>query len=204
MTYSRHLELHFHWLFLAISDFEEFTLGEIEQTRDDIAREHIDLVVERQHIAIIEAAGGLDLVFRVGEFALQLKEILVGLEIRVGLRDCEQAFQRIREHVFGLRLVRSGTRLHSSSTGRGHFFKHAGFVRSIAFDRIDEIRNQIIAALELHVDIAPGFADAVAESDETVEEHDDVEDDEDGHHNEDKRRIHRVFEYWLVGYISPL
>ena len=192
MTYRCHLELHFHRLFLAISDFEKFALRETEQACDDIAREHIDLVVERQHVTIVEAAGSLNLVFRVRELPLQLEEVLVGLEIRIGFRDCKQALQRIREHIFGLRLVRGGTGLHRSGARSGHFLKHAGLMRGIALDRIDEIRNQIVAALELHIDIAPGLAHAIAQGHKAVKQRDNIEYGKYGNNNDDQRRIHRI------------
>ena len=64
----------------------------------------LDLDVEVAHGHVVEAPRGLDLVLGVGELVLELEEVLVGLQIRVGLRDGEQLAQRAGERALGPRL----------------------------------------------------------------------------------------------------
>ena len=59
----------------------------------------------------------------------------------------------------------------------------AAFVRGVALHRLDQVRNQVVALLELHVDVGKGLADALAERDQPVvgrkcEKHEDDEDAE--------------------------
>jgi hypothetical protein len=60
-------------------------------------------------------------------------------------------------------------------------------VRGVALDSLDEIRDQIVAALELHIDGAPRLIAAVTCLDETVVRgrKDHGENDDDGDDNND-------------------
>jgi hypothetical protein len=56
-------------------------------------------------------------------------------------------------------------------------------VLGVALDGLDQVRDQIVALLELHVDIGKGLADALAERDQAVirperKQHDDDDDAE--------------------------
>src|SRR5690349_19292938 len=53
-------------------------------------------------------------------------------------------------------------------------------MRGVAFDRLDEIGNEIGAALQLRFDAAPAFGDDIAPAHETVERRDAPEADENG------------------------
>lgn len=50
----------------------------------------MDLDVEIAHRAVVVAARHLQLIFNFGELVLQLQEVLVGLELRIGLGEREQ------------------------------------------------------------------------------------------------------------------
>ena len=65
---------------------EEFLARESERTRQQHGRELLDAGVVFLHGVVEEAARRRDLVLDVGQLALQLLEILVGLEVRIGLR----------------------------------------------------------------------------------------------------------------------
>ena len=75
-----------------------------------------------------------------------------------------------------LRARRGGARL-------GDGLEGAALVRRIALDRLDEVRDQVVAPLELHLDLGPRVVDAVALLDEAVVERDHVdhEQDDDDH-----------------------
>ena len=47
-------------------------------------------------------------------------------------------------------------------------FERARLVRGIALDRLDEVRDEVETALQLHVDLRPGVIHHVAELDEVV------------------------------------
>ena len=63
-------------------------------------------------------------------------------------------------------------------------------MRGVALHGLDQVRDQIVALLELHVDVGKGLADALAERDQAVigaegEQHendDDAENDPAGRH----------------------
>jgi hypothetical protein len=52
-------------------------------------------------------------------------------------------------------------------------------VRRVALHGLDQVRDEIVAALELHVDAAPGLVDLVARADERVPGRDDPDDQQD-------------------------
>ena len=62
------------------------------------------------HRVVEEAARRGDLVLDVGDLGLQLLEVLVGLEVRIGLGQREQLAQRAGQHVLGRRLLRRALR----------------------------------------------------------------------------------------------
>ena len=59
-------------------------------------------------------------------------------------------------------------------------------MRCIALDRLDEVRDQVTAAFQLHLDLRPRVLGAVAEPDEpVVEEHTDQHEQHDRGRNDD-------------------
>jgi hypothetical protein len=58
---------------------------EPEYIGDDVAWEHLHLVFVLFGRIIVELAGKPDLILRIGQFLLQGKKVLIGLEIRIGL-----------------------------------------------------------------------------------------------------------------------
>ena len=58
--------------------------------------------------------------------------------------------------------------LAGKGAGAGHLLDHVAFMRGIALDRLDKVRNQIAAPLELHVDAAPGLVDPLSGDDQPV------------------------------------
>ena len=63
-------------------------------------------------------------------------------------------------------------------------------MRGVALHGLDQVRNQIVALLELHVDVGKGLADALAERDQPIvgrkgekhEDDDNAENDPAGRH----------------------
>jgi hypothetical protein len=66
----------------------------------------------------------------------------------------------------------------------GDRLERLALVRGVALHRLDQVRDQVIAALQLDVDLRPRVLDAVAQGDEpVVEQH--QRDDEQGNDAED-------------------
>ena len=121
----------------------------------------LDRVVE-------EAAGSRDLVFEVGQLALQLQEILVRLEFGIGLGEGEELPECTGQHVLGLRL-----RLRIGGGGGGvpclhHGVQCAAFVCGIALHRLDQVRYQVAPLLELDRNVRPRLADGLPQADQPV------------------------------------
>ena len=77
-------------------------------SREDHGGEGLDRVVVRQHRVVVDLARDRDLVLRVAELGLQLEEVLVRLQVRVGLGDREQPAERLAQDALGLRRRRRG------------------------------------------------------------------------------------------------
>ena len=79
-------------------------------------------------------------------------------------------------------------RRHRLGPRLGRFLEGLALVRGVAFDRLDQVGDEVVAPFQLHVDPAPGLVDAVARGDDRValrdviedREKDDRDDDDDG------------------------
>ena len=81
---TRGLEIHLHVLALFRAfHFKIIPVFEPEHIADNVRREDLQLDIEIPDIGIVEAAGSLDLILSIRQLALQLQEILVGLEVRI-------------------------------------------------------------------------------------------------------------------------
>src|SRR5690242_967975 len=78
----------------ALAEIEEGVAVEAKHAREQRGRELLDAGVVFLHRVVEETARGRELVLDVGQVALQLLEVLVGLQVRVALRQCEQLPQR--------------------------------------------------------------------------------------------------------------
>ena len=64
MTIHNCSKLNFRdFAFGGVFDFEELAFGEVEHSRDDIRREHLDLVVVEQYLVVIPLPGERDMNF---------------------------------------------------------------------------------------------------------------------------------------------
>src|SRR5450631_1275947 len=86
------LELH-AWRLLELcavrADVEERTLAEAEDASEQRRRELLDAGVIFLHRVVVEAARGGELVLDVRQVGLQLPEVRVGFQVRVGFRQRE-------------------------------------------------------------------------------------------------------------------
>ena len=156
--------------------------------RDERGREGLQLDVVVTHVAVVEAARELDLVLGGGQLLLEIGEGGDGLEVGVVLGYREQAAQALAQHVLGLADlggVAGGAGRDCGCPRVGDRFEGAALVPDVALDRLDQVRDQVVAALELDVDLRPGFLGAISERDEAVVGEDEPKDDEDDDSKDD-------------------
>ena len=124
------------------------------------------------------------MVLDIGQRCLQRGEARDRLELGIRFSDGDDALQRVAEGVFfssPCRRSRLG-RLHGSPAGGDQRLECGPLVAGVPLHDCDHVRNQIVAPLQLHVDIGPGVVAQLAQSDETVEgenrptDHDDADD----------------------------
>ncbi|KAK0366482.1 hypothetical protein LTR94_003054 [Friedmanniomyces endolithicus] len=106
-----------------------------------------------------------DAVFRAFQLRLELQEILVGLEVGIGLDRGEQAAKALAQLCLGGLILRDlggigqvgGVDLDRGRLGAG--FGHGGqrrlFLLAGGLDRGDEVAGQVGAALILRLDVSP-------------------------------------------------
>src|ERR1039458_5580563 len=150
------------------AEVEEILAGETEHAGEQRGWHLLDAGVVFLNRVVEEAAAGGDLVLEIGQLARQLLEVGVGLEVRIGLGQRDQPAERAAQLVFGGRYLRRSLRRHRGVASLDHVVERAALVRGVALHGLDQIRDQIVALLELHVDVGEGLADALTERDQTV------------------------------------
>src|SRR6185437_5501232 len=150
--------------FRRIVDRKLFGGRKTGRTGEHGRREHLALVVVVHHGVVVSLARERDAVFGGGEFLRQLHHVLVGLEIRIRFADREQPAERLRQLVLaagqllhGVRIARrglgSGQAIHRGRARSRDGFQRFALVRKVPFGGLDQIRNQVVAACKLHVDL---------------------------------------------------
>ena len=86
----------------------------------------------------------------------------------------------LRERVFGLRLVAQRGRADRARAQCGHCRQRRTLVLRVALHRGDQLRHQVVAARQLHVDVAPRRAHLVARGNQVVEDDHERRDDHEG------------------------
>ena len=164
---------------LRLLDGEQLGGGEVERASDDAAGENLPLRVVGHHRVVIRLPGEGDFVFRRGQFLHQAQHGRVRFEVGIRLGEREQAAERAGERAFG-----AGEFLHRGGIAgigggacvggrcgiaRGDDgFERAAFVFEVTLRGLDQIRNQVVAPLELHVNLRVGVFETVAQRDEFV------------------------------------
>src|SRR4029077_19527253 len=154
---------------------------------DDVRGEHGDLGVEVADHGVVIAARVLHAVFDLIQRLLELRETFYGAKLRVRFGERENLAEGGREHAFRFGL-RGGAFSGHSAVARGdHAFKRAFLMGRVAFYGLDEIGNQVVAALELDINVGPGVValhpqthQAVVQADD--EDHDQRDDDQENPH----------------------
>ena len=125
--------------------------------------------VEVAHGAVVVAPRHLQLILELGDLILQREEILVGLELRIGLGDGEQPAQRALQLVLGGGLAGDVGGVHRRGAFRRDLLEQAALVGGVGLHRLDEIGNEVAAPPQLDVDAAQALAHEIAPADQAVE-----------------------------------
>src|SRR5262245_565744 len=137
----------------------------VERRGPDHTWEGAQLRVVLPHRVDVIAPRHGDAVLRAFELRLQRKEVLIRFEIGIAFRDCEQPSERAGELLLRLlealerfRIVEDvGRKLHLRGTGAGicDLFEHLPLLRRVALHGLDQIGNEIGAALVLVEHVRP-------------------------------------------------
>ncbi len=134
---------------------EELARSEAERACDEGAWDRLDRIVVGQHRVVVDLARDGDPVLRLGDLALELPEVLVGLQLRVRLGHGEEASERLTEQPFRLRRLARRLCLLRGRAGLGDVLEGLALVRGVALDGLDEVRDQVPPPLQLDLDLRP-------------------------------------------------
>src|SRR5579875_2338936 len=140
-------------------DFEKFAGFEIEHAGDDVGRKLHNLGIEIADDGVVVAARVLDAVFEL---------VQRGAQLRIGFGEGEDLAQSGGEHVFGAGFRGGPLRGHGRVARLHDAFDRAALVGGVTFNGFDEIGNQIVAALELDINVGPGVVALHFELDQAV------------------------------------
>src|SRR6059036_4346924 len=133
------------------AELEELARREAEGAGDQVRGELRDARVQVAHHRVVVAARVLHRVLDLAEARLELREVLRGAELRVGLGEREDLPQGLRERSLGLGLGRRSLRRHGAVAGADHGLQGGALVAGVSLHRLDQVGDQVVAALQLHV-----------------------------------------------------
>jgi hypothetical protein len=148
--------------------FEERFFSEPEHSRDQHGGKRFHRGVHLHDRVVVGLAGERNSIFRGGEFVLEGKEILIGFEVRVSLRDGQQPGKRAGQFTFSFDPIRGyrGTGRFRASVHHG--FEGALFVRGISLNGVYQVGDEVMPALELNVNLRPRIPHTLAQPDQPV------------------------------------
>ena len=136
----------------------------------DVRRERLDLGVVLQDAVVVELPRVGDAVLGRGQLLLQRQEVLVRLQVGVRLGRARTADFSAPVSTFSAcacccRALRAASPRCGPATT---LLEGARLVGGVALHRLDEVRDEVVPALELHVDLRPRVVDPVPQPDEAV------------------------------------
>src|SRR6266850_4282114 len=120
-------------------ELEVRSLGEPEEQRDLVRREAVDRGVEVADDRVVVAPRVLDRLLDLGQRRLEIAEVLVGLEVGIGLGQCEELAERAGQLVLGLRPRLGRLRRHGGATRADDLIQRASLVRGVALHGLDDV-----------------------------------------------------------------
>ena len=185
------LELDGRCLAGGLGGFEALTLLKLEDAGKDDGRERLDGVVVAEHAVVVALACVANLVLGILERRLELRKVGVCLKVGVGLGNGEELAQGTGQHVVGFHLGLGRGRLDGGVARADYGGERLLLVLGVALDGLDQVGDQVVATLQLRVDVLPRVVDAVALGDHVVVDAGDGADnrndnndaDDDGNHD---------------------
>ena len=156
----------------AFLQIEKLLRGEAQGLGEQHGREGLACGIVLRRRVVEEAARRRDLVLQVGQLALQLLEVLVGLQVRIGLGQREELPQRALQRALGGGLRGGPLGGYCRVASLDDSLQRALLVCRIALNRLDQVGHQVVALLELHVDVGERLAAALAQRHQAVVGHD--------------------------------
>lgn len=171
-------------------DLQQLRRREHEHAGDDAVGEHLARVVVVHHRVVERLARERDLVLGRGQLFGELHHVLVRLQVRISLGNCEQPAQRAVELRFGTgellhgsRVARIGSRAlqtaHGAVTCSNDGFESFALMLDITLGGLHQVRDQVVATRELHIDLCECVLVGVAAADQPVVDRNEEERDGD-------------------------
>ena len=162
------LKFHLRNIFLLGGRFEERFFFEPKHSCDEDGGKCLYGGVELRDRVVVGLTRKSNAILGGTEFALEREEILVCLQIGIGFGDGHQSRQRAAQFAFGFYFVGGEGDAGGFGAGVDDGFERTFFVGGVAFDRTDQIGNEVVAALELDVDLRPGIFDRLTKANQRV------------------------------------
>src|SRR2546422_7116707 len=129
------------------AELEELARREAERAGDQVRGKLPDARVQVAHHRVVVAARVLHRVLDLAEARLELREVLRGAQLRVGLGEREDLPQGLRERPLGLGLGRRSLRRHGAAAGADHGLQGGALVAGVSLHRLDQVGDEVVAAL---------------------------------------------------------
>ena len=141
---------------------------ESEHVGENIRREGLYGIVQLTRCGVEVTACSSNLVLDVGNLRLQLQEVLICLQVGIGLYRYLQSCQCTRQRILSLDLVVDGGSVHGSGTSLGDTLQQLFLVLGITLYGGHQLRNQVVALLQLDIDVSEGILTIVTQFHEVV------------------------------------
>ncbi len=141
---------------------------ECEHAGDDVGGELLDLGVQVADHGVVIPPRVLEGILDLIEIRLELREVLNRAQLRIGLGKREERFKRLGEQPFSLGISCWTLDRHGARAGVDHVFKGLALMARVAFDCLHQIGDQVVASLELNVDVRPRIVGLSLEAHEGV------------------------------------
>jgi len=162
------LKFHLWNSFFLGGRFEKRFFFEPKHSRDEDGGKGLYGCVELRDRIVVSLARKRDAILGGAEFALEREETLVRLQIGIGFGDGHQSREGAAQFAFGFYFVGRDGDAGGFGAGVDDGLQGSFLVGGVAFDRVDEVRNEVVAALELHVNLRPGIFDRLTKANQRV------------------------------------
>src|SRR6202162_955449 len=151
-----------------VLDLEQFHRLELEGLSDEAVGKDLLRDVEARRDVVVELARETDLVLGRGKLFHERLHALVRLQVRVVLREGEEAGESLSQRVLLLGSVGDAARGDGGGARRGDLLQRVLLELHLALDGGDQAWDQFVPALHLNPDLFPAVDPLVLQADEVV------------------------------------